>query len=560
MAAKIWYPFYPEGVPQEINAEQYVNIQEMIQEAVHLYANRPAYSNMGKTITFNTLDQLSNNFGAYLQKNLGLRPGDRIALMMPNCLQYPVALFGALKAGLVVVNTNPLYTPREMEHQFNDSGATAIVIVENFAANLQKILPNTPIKHIITTGLGDMLSFIKGTLVNFVVKHVKKMVPAYQLPATISFKSALSAGKSLSLQVHKAQPNDLALLQYTGGTTGLSKGAMLSHKNIIANSMQIGAWLDCSKADLKRGQEIIITALPLYHIFAFTVNCLFACNYGMHSILITNPRDMKAFIGELKKYKFSLITGVNTLFNGLLNQPDFASIDFSNLRIAIGGGMAVQRAVAEKWQKVTGCYLAEGYGLTESSPVLCAQPLDGTGTIGTIGLPVPSTDIKIVDDNGNELPLGERGEIIGAGPQIMLGYYNHPEATAEVIKDGWLYTGDIGIMDSSGLTRLVDRKKEMILVSGFNVYPNEIEDVIAMHPQVLEVAVIGVPDAKSGEAVKAYIVKKDDSLTVESLEKHFEDSLTSYKKPKHYEFRTELPKSNIGKILRRLLKEELKNK
>lgn len=551
---RIWLKHYPAGVPADINADQYPNLVTLLEQSFAKYAHRPAYTNMDKTLTFKQTDQLSSAFGAYLQKNLGLLPGEKIAIMMPNCLQYPIALFGALKAGLVVVNTNPLYTPREMEHQFNDAECKAIVIMENFAANLEKIIGKTGIKHIITTQLGDLLGFPKRNIVNFVVKNIKKMVPSFSLKGTIPFSQALAEGQKLELNRYYAQPDDVALLQYTGGTTGVSKGAMLTHRNLCANMEQVGTWLNASS--LNEGEEFIVTALPLYHIFAFTVNCLCMVKFGGRNLLITNPRDIPAFLKELKKYPVTLFTGVNTLFNALLNHPDFGSIDFSRYKVCIGGGMAVQRPVAEKWKQVTKCTLSEGYGLTESSPVLTVHPLDGTGRIGTIGLPVPSTQVKIVSESGEEVPLGERGEIIASGPQIMKGYYRRPEDTAQVVKNGWLYTGDIGIMDPDGAVRIVDRKKDMILVSGFNVYPNEIEEVLASHAGVLEAAAVGVPDSKSTEAVKVFIVRRDPNLTAEQLEEHCRNNLTGYKVPKYIEFREELPKTNVGKILRRTLRDE----
>ncbi len=553
MSDKIWLKRYPEGVPHEINPDKYQNIVAMLEESFKTYPNNPAYTNMGKSLTYKQINEQSKAFGAYLQKNIGLQPGDRIAIMMPNTLQYPIALFGAMRAGLVIVNTNPLYTPREMKHQFNDAEVKAVVIVENFAHNLEQIIGETGVRHVILTELGDLLGFPKRQIVNFVVKRVKKMVPAFKLPNAIRFSNALREGSRLNLKNHQAKAGDIAMLQYTGGTTGVSKGAMLTHRNIISNMEQISAWMEAATVEL--GKEIIITALPLYHIFAFTVNCLFGFKSGGHAILITNPRDMPAFIGELKKHPFTMITGVNTLFNGLLNQPNIKEVDFSSLKISVGGGMAVQRAVAEKWEEVTGSPLSEGYGLTEASPVLTIHPLDGTGRIGTIGFPVPSTDIQIMDEEGNQVPIGERGEIAAFGPQVMKGYLNRPEATAEVIKDGWLYTGDIGIQDEDGAIRIVDRKKDMILVSGFNVYPNEVEDVVASHPGVLEVAAIGVPDAKSGEVVKIFVVKKDPKLTVDDLKAYCKEKMTGYKVPKQYEFREELPKSNVGKILRRFLRE-----
>lgn len=549
---RIWLKNYPQGVPTDISLNEHTNLVQLIDHNLQKYATLPAYSNMGKTLTFEDINQKSTYFAAFLQQSLKLQPGDRIAIMMPNCLQYPIALFGALKAGLVVVNTNPLYTPREMEHQFNDSEAKAIVIIENFACNLQKIIQNTKIQHVITTSLGDLLGFPKSIIVNTVVKYVKKMVPAYALPTAIPFNTTLTTGKNLPLKTHQAAPNDVAMLQYTGGTTGVSKGAMLTHQNMLANMEQISAWM---ASHLKEGQETMITALPLYHIFAFTVNCLTMLKAGAHNVLITNPRDLEAFIKDLQKYKFTVFTGVNTLFNALLNHPKFNTIDFSHLKVSVGGGMAVQKVVAEKWKTATNCYLCEGYGLTESSPVLTVNPLNGTGRIGYIGLPVPSTYLSLVDDDGNPVPMGEVGEIIAKGPQVMLGYYNRPDETAKVIKNGWLYTGDMGVIDSEGFIKIVDRKKDMILVSGFNVYPNEVEDVVALHPGVLEVAAVGVPDEKSGEAVKIFVVKKDPNLTEKDLIKHCQENLTAYKIPRQVEFKTELPKTNVGKILRRMLKE-----
>ncbi len=550
---KIWLKQYPANLPAEINADRYSNLVEVFEEAFAKYSRQPAFSNMGKTLTFAEIDEQSEAFAAYLQQGLGLQVGDRIAIMMPNCLQYPIALFGAFRAGLVVVNTNPLYTPREMEHQFKDSGAKAIVIVENFAANLEKIIAQTSIQHVILTGLGDLLGFPKKQLVNAVLKYVKKMVPAYHLPKAIPFSRALSEGGRMDWKKVSIKNSDTAVLQYTGGTTGVSKGAILTHRNLIANMEQISALMDSYR--ITDGKQIVITALPLYHIFAFTVNLMTKTKHGAHNILISNPRDMKAFTAELKKYPFTFITGVNTLFNGLLNYPDFANVDFKSMRIAIGGGMAVQRAVAERWRQVTGIPLSEGYGLTEASPVLTMNPLDEKGRLGTIGLPAPSTLIRLVDDDGKDVPLGETGEIIAQGPQVMQGYYNRPDETDKVIKEGWLYTGDMGVMDTDGYVRIVDRKKDMILVSGFNVYPNEIEDIVATCPGVLEVAAVGVADEKSGEAVKIFVVKKDPNLTKEAIINHCRQHLTGYKVPKFCEFREELPKTNVGKILRRMLKD-----
>ena len=552
MAEHIWHKHYPKGIPHEIDKTQYKNILELLEEAFSKYGDLPAYENMDVGISFKELDKYSADFAAFLQNEAGLKQGDRIALQMPNLLQYPIAMFGALRAGMVVVNTNPLYTTREMEHQFNDAEVSAVVILSNFACNLEKVIGNTKIKKVIITDIGDMLGGLKGAITNFVVKRIKKMVPAYNIPGAIRFKKALSLGQKHKYKRPEVATDDIGYLQYTGGTTGVAKGAMLTHKNILANMQQISAWMIPL---LRERNEVIITALPLYHIFALTVNCLAMLKIGAKNILITNPRDMPGFVKELRKHDFTVFTGVNTLFNGLLNQEDFARLDFTNLKIAVGGGMAVQKAVAEAWENTTGVSLAEGYGLTESSPVLTCNPIDGTERIGTIGLPVPSTEIRIVDDAGNDVPLGERGEIIGKGDQVMLGYWKRPEATDEVIKDGWLYTGDIGIMDETGFTKIVDRKKEMINVSGFNVYPNEIEDVVASHDKVLEVGAIGVPDPKSNEAVKIFVVKKDDSLTPEELRAHCKEKLTGYKVPKYVEFKDELPKSNVGKILRRLLKE-----
>jgi long-chain acyl-CoA synthetase len=471
---------------------------------------------------------------------------------MPNLLQYPIALFGALRAGLVVVNTNPLYTAREVKHQFNDSGAKAIIILANFAFNLEKILPDTGIETVIVTEIGDMLGGFKKTLVNFVVKRVKKMVPSYSLPEAVSFNKALDAGKGYEYSKPDVNLDDVAFLQYTGGTTGVSKGAALSNKNIVANILQCKQWF----VGLSEGNEVIITALPLYHIFALTVNCLLMTHVGAKNILVTNPRDMPAFIKDLKKYPFTIITGVNTLFNGLMNQPDFKSVDFSILKYAIGGGMAVQRAVADRWKEITGKVLAEGYGLSETSPLLSCNPLGGGERVGTIGLPAPSTEMKIMDESGNEVQIGEAGEICARGPQVMSGYWQRPDETSQVFHGDWFRTGDIGVMDEDGFFKVVDRKKDMINVSGFNVYPNEIEDVVASHDKVLEVAAIGVADEKSTEVVKLFVVKKEGSLTEEELKDYCKENLTNYKRPRHIEFREELPKSNVGKILRRHLREE----
>lgn len=550
MATHSWLNQYPKEVNPEINPDRYASVLEFYEDCIKKYKDLPGYVNMGKSLTFDEVDQQATHFAAYLQNKTNLKPGDRIALQMPNLLQYPVALFGAIKAGLIIVNTNPLYTEREMEHQFKDSGAKAIVILSNFASKLQEIKNNTSIETVIVTDIGDMLGGLKGMIVNFVVKFIKKMVPAYDLPDAIKFKKVLKEGSELTWKRPDVKSSDVCFLQYTGGTTGVSKGAMLTNRNIIANMEQIYEWF---KPVLDDRKETVITPLPLYHIFALTANLLAMLKYGARNILITNPKDMKAFIKDLKKYDFTLMTGVNTLFNGLLNQEDFKTVNFSHLKLAVGGGMAVQRAVAEKWEKVTGTKLSEGYGLTETSPVLCVNPVDGRIRLGSIGLPVPSTEIKIVDDNGNEVGVDQPGEIWAKGPQVMAGYWQRPDETAKVMEGDFLKTGDVGTIDKDGFFRIVDRKKEMVLVSGFNVYPNEVEEVIAMHPKVLEVGVKGVPDEKTTEAVKAFIVKKDPSLKEEEIIEHCKKYLTSYKIPKHIAFRDSLPKSNVGKILRRLM-------
>lgn len=552
MESKPWLHNYPAGVPVKIEPDQYPSILHLLREIFARYGKLKAFSCMGKELTYEEVDRLSNDLGAYLQSR-GLQPGDKIALMMPNLLQYPIALFAALRAGLVIVNTNPLYTPREMLHQFNDAGVKAIIIAENFGANLQKILPETGIHTIITTSIGEMLGTVKGSIVNFVVRKLKGMVPPYQLPNEVRFQQALRQGRKLALRPHEGTPDEVVLLQYTGGTTGVSKGAMLTNRNIVANMLQIKAWM---QPFLKEGAEIALCPLPLYHIFAFTVNLLAMMSYGGLSVLVTNARDLPSVIKVLKSYKVSIMTGVNTLFNALLNHPDFAALDFSALKITVGGAMAIQRPVAEAWHKATGCILSEGYGMTEASPVITTNPLDGNSRIGSIGLPVPSTEVRIVDEQGNPLPPGQVGEIQARGPQVMKGYYNRPDETASTIVDGWLSTGDIGIMSEDGFFQIVDRKKDMILVSGFNVFPNEVEEVAMMHPKVMEAAAVGVADSKSGEAVKLYIVKKDQSLTQDELMEFCRERLTGYKLPKFVEFRKELPKTNVGKILRRMLKEE----
>ncbi|MEN1940512.1 long-chain fatty acid--CoA ligase [Luteimonas sp. MJ246] len=549
-----WLANYPEGIPSDIDADEYPSIPALLQEAIDKYRDQPAFSNMGVTITYGELDTLSNQFASYLLEVLRLKKGDRIAIMMPNCLQYPIATFGALRAGLAVVNTNPMYTPRELRHQLVDSGARAILVLDNFGHVVQKVLPDTKVETVITTGLGDMLGFPKGAIVNFVVKHVKKMVPDYAIQGATRFRDALKAGAAHQAPRVDIDREDIAFLQYTGGTTGVAKGAMLTHRNLVANMQQASAWVS---KQAKPGQEVIVTALPLYHIFALTANGLVFTKFGAKNILITNPRDMPGFVKELKREPFTAITGVNTLFNGLLNTPGFEDVDFSQLRLTLGGGMAVQRSVAERWKKITGVTLIEAYGLTETSPAACINPMDLGEYNGAIGLPIPSTDACVKDEEGRMLPVGEIGELCIRGPQVMRGYWHRPEDTAAAIDaDGWLHTGDMARMDEGGFFYIVDRKKDMILVSGFNVYPNEIEDVIAMMPGVLEVAAVGIPDDKSGEAVKLVIVKKDASLTADQVKAHARKELTGYKQPRVIEFREELPKTNVGKILRRELRDE----
>jgi long-chain acyl-CoA synthetase len=551
---KPWLKSYPEGVPAEIDLGDYTSIVDIFRQSCDEYRDRTAYLNFDCALTFGELDRLSRDFAAWLQAK-GMRKGDRIALMMPNILQYPVALFGAMRAGMVIVNTNPMYTPRELRHQLQDSGARAIVIVENFAHVLQKVRDEVPVEQVITTRIGDLLGFPKGLLLNFALKYVKKAIPGFRLSGATGFNDVLAEGSKLALDPVRLQLDDLAFLQYTGGTTGVAKGAMLTHRNLVANMLQSKAWM--ISADLGQDVEIVISALPLYHIFALTANCLVYMAMGGVNVLITNPRDMPGFIKELKKVPFTFIPGVNTLFNGLLNTPGFADLDFSTLKGALGGGMAVQRAVAERWREVTGTPLVEAYGLTETSPAACINPMNIEGFNGCIGLPIPSTDCAIMNDAGELLPQGEVGELVIRGPQVMKGYWQRPEETAKVITDdGWLRTGDVAMMTEDGFFKIVDRKKDMILVSGFNVYPNEIEDVIAHHPKVLEVAVIGVPDAKSNEAVKVFIVKADPSLTEDEVRAYCAEQLTGYKRPRHIEFRDELPKSNVGKILRRELRDE----
>ena len=555
---RIWLKQYPAGVPADIDVTQYSSLVELLEESFAKFADRKAFICMDKSISYRDLDDMSAALGAYLQSK-GLPKGARVALMMPNVLQYPVSTAAVLRAGYAVVNVNPLYTPRELEHQLKDSGAEAIVVLENFATTVQQVIAKTAVKHVIVGSMGDLLGF-KGVIVNLVVRKVKKMVPAWSIPGAVSFNEALSAGRGLKLSKPKLTLDDVAFLQYTGGTTGVSKGATLLHKNILANVLQNDAWLQPA---LKKppivDQMIIVCALPLYHIFALTACYLLGVRAGGTNLLIPNPRDMAGFVKELMKYQVSFFPAVNTLYNGLLNTPGFDKLDFSKLKVSNGGGMAVQRPVAEKWLKITGCPLAEGYGLSETSPALTCNPADTDKFSGSIGIPVPSTYLSIRDDDGKEVPLGEAGEICAKGPQVMAGYWNRPDETANVMTaDGFFRTGDIGVMDERGYTKIVDRKKDMILVSGFNVYPNEIEEVIASHPGVLECAVIGVADSKSGEAVKAFIVKKDQNLTADDVIKYCGTQLTAYKVPKQIEFRTDLPKTNVGKILRRELRDEKK--
>lgn len=551
---KHWLKSYPPGVRAEINANEYPSLKAMIERALAVHSVRDAYVNMGKALTFGELDVLSAHFGAFLQTSCGLKKGDRVALMMPNCLQYPIAVHGALRAGMTVVNTNPLYTARELEHQLTDSGATTIVILENFAHVLQEVLAHTPIKHIVVTSVGEMLGFPKGPIVDFVVRHKRKQVKPYSLPGIKSFRQALKEGSSVRMQAVTLTHDDIAFLQYTGGTTGVAKGAMLTHGNMVSNVLQAMEWISPA---FPRDPQTLITALPLYHIFALTANCLLFVVLGWRNILITNPRDFPAFVKELKKYQFTFISGVNTLFNALLHTPGFDKVDFSALRCTLGGGMAVQEAVAKRWKEVTGKVLTQAWGLTETSPAACIN-LPDEDFNGSIGLPIPSTEISIRDDDGNELGINAVGEICVRGPQVMAGYWNRPDETEKVmIGKDLLRTGDIGRIDERGLVYIEDRKKDMILVSGFNVYPNEVESIAVMHPGVLEAAAIAQADEKSGEVVALFVVKKDQSLTEQELIEHCRKSLTGYKVPKHVYFRSDLPKTNVGKILRRALREEL---
>jgi long-chain acyl-CoA synthetase len=549
---KIWLEkSYPPGVPFDIDPDKYSSLSEMFNKYVEMYAERTSFINMGAEINYRDLDIQAKAFAAYLQNELGLVKGDKFAIMVPNCLQYPIALFGALLAGLTVVNVNPLYTARELEHQLKDSDTKAMLIIENFANTLEKVIDKTPIEHVILTSLGDRLGTVKGAVVNCVVKYVKKMVPTFKLANTVRFNKVISKGITLTYTPIELCGDDLAFLQYTGGTTGVSKGAMLTHRNMIANLLQAKAAISPL---MEEGKELVVTALPLYHIFALTANCLTFLTLGGTNLLITNPRDMPGFVKELAKYKFTAITGVNTLFNGLLNTPGFNSLDFSTLKMSLGGGMAVQRSVGEEWEKVTDTRLLEGYGLTECAPLVTLCPYDQKSYSGNIGLPASSTDIRIIKDDGSEAAIGDSGEMWVKGPQVMKGYYKREEATDDILKDGWLATGDIACMDENGFFKIVDRKKDMIIVSGFNVFPNEIEEVVMMHAGVLEAAAIGVEHESTGEAVKIFVVLKDKTLTAKDLIMHCRENLTSYKVPKNVEFRDELPKTNVGKILRRELR------
>ena len=552
---KIWLQNYPEGSEKFLDTSKYESILDMFDKAAREHPDRPAYINMGQVLTFRKLEERSRAFAAYLQNEFKLQRGDRVALMMPNLLQYPIALFGILRAGLIAVNVNPLYTPRELELQLQDSGAVVIVVVSNFASTLEKVVFNTNVKHVILTRMGDQLSFGKRTLVNFVVKYVKKLVPKYKLPHAVTFREVLSIGKYRQYVRPEISREDLAFLQYTGGTTGVAKGAMLTHGNIITNVFQAKWIAEPFIGDHSRTRSAIL-ALPLYHVFALTVNCLLFLELGITAILITNPRDIEGFVKELKKYRFEAITGVNTLFNALLNNENFKEVDFSALKLSVGGGMAIQQSVATRWHELTGCNIIEGYGMTECSPLIAACPINVVKHNGTIGVPVPNTDIKIIKDDGSDAKIGEAGELWVRGDQVMRGYWQRPEATSEVLKDGWMATGDIVLMDESYSLRIVDRKKDIILVSGFNVYPNEIEDVVMLNYKVSEAVAIGVPHAVSGETIKIFVVKKDDSLTRDELRNHCRQYLTGYKVPKEIEFRDELPKTNVGKILRRVLRDE----
>ncbi len=554
MTDNFWKDKYPVGVASEIDPDEYQNIQAVLKQSCERFADKPAFSNLGKTLTYGELYKLSGDFAAYLQQNTDLQPGDRIAVQLPNLIQYPIVVFGAMRAGLIVVNTNPLYTAREMEHQFNDAGAKALVCLANMAHLAEEVLPKTGIKHVVITEVADMLPPLKRMLVNAVVKHVKKMVPAYSLPKAVKLNDALALGRGKAVRDVSPSSDEVAVLQYTGGTTGVAKGAMLTHRNIVANMLQCKALMG---SNLNDGSEVLIAPLPLYHIYAFTFHCMAMMLSGNHNILISNPRDLPAMIKDLSKYRFSGFVGLNTLFVALCNSEDFRKLDFSALKVTLSGGMALQLATAERWKQVTGCPICEGYGLTETSPVASVNPIEHI-QIGTIGIPVPSTQFKVINDDGQDLAQGEIGELCIKGPQVMKGYWQRPEATAEVIDaEGWFKSGDIGVVQEDGYIRIVDRKKDMILVSGFNVYPNELEDVLAALPGVLQCAAIGVPDEKSGEAIKLFVVvKPGESLTKEQVMQHMHDNLTGYKRPKFVEFRDSLPTTNVGKILRRELRDE----
>ncbi len=554
MLENFWKDKYPAGVSPEIDPDQYPNVLAVLKDSCQRFANKPAFTNLGKTLTYGDLYTLSGHFAAYLQKHSGLQPGDRIAIQMPNVLQYPIAVFGAMRAGYVVVNTNPLYTPREMEHQFNDSGAKALVCLANMAHMAEEVVPKTGVKHVIVTELGDMLPPLKRVLINAAVKYLKKMVPSYNIPGMVRFNDAMAKGRSLSLAEANPASGDIAVLQYTGGTTGVAKGAMLTHRNLVANMLQAKALMGSNMID---GEEVVICPLPLYHIYAFTFHCMAMMVSGNHNVLITNPRDIPSFVKELSKFQFTGFVGLNTLFVALCNDAAFRALDFSRFKVTLSGGMALQLATAERWKQVTGCDICEGFGMTETSPVATVNPISNI-QLGTIGIPVPSTLCKVIDEDGNELPLGERGELCVKGPQVMKGYWQRQEATDEILDaEGWLKTGDIAIIQEDGYLRIVDRKKDMILVSGFNVYPNELEDVMATLPGVVQCAAIGVPDEKSGEAIKVFLVKSADStLTEKDVIAHMRSSLTAYKVPKHVEFRDALPTTNVGKILRRELRDE----
>ena len=554
MLENFWKDKYPEGVSSEINPDSYPNVLAVLKDSCQRFANKPAFTNLGKTLTYGELYTLSGQFAAYLQQHSGLQPGDRIAIQMPNVLQYPIAVFGAMRAGFVVVNTNPLYTKREMEHQFNDSGAKALVCLANMAHLAEDVVPKTGVKHVIVTEVGDMLPPLKRLLINAAVKYLKKMVPAYNIPGMVRFNDALAKGRGQNFTDANPKSEDIAVLQYTGGTTGVAKGAMLTHRNLVANMLQSKELMAANMTD---GEEVVICPLPLYHIYAFTFHCMAMMVSGNHNVLITNPRDIPAFVKELSKFKFTGFVGLNTLFVALCNDEGFRALDFSKFKVTLSGGMALQLATAERWKKVTGCNICEGFGMTETSPVATVNPISNI-QLGTIGIPVPSTLCKVIDEDGNELPLGERGELCVKGPQVMKGYWNRQDATDEILDaEGWLKTGDIAIIQEDGFLRIVDRKKDMILVSGFNVYPNELEDVMAAMPGVQQCAAIGVPDEKSGEAIKVFLVKTADSkLTEEDVKNQMRSNLTAYKVPKYVEFRDSLPTTNVGKILRRELRDE----